>query len=664
MGGPPLGGLEHLGAERRLRGLRAAGAACGLARPATIACHYLAVGRFDPVELEVDLLRATRRTAAVRVHMRQDGTPLAEATVWAVAEGLAGYEWHEAEPPDAPAPGDTPTVEDRLGDQPTAQRSPFSFAAEPAAEARPMALGGGVGGVPGRAPRGPRLDRHRGGRVDGAGHARRLGRGPAPLPPSTCGGAGLMARTGGGAVDVPRGSPSAHGVDPAGITALIDALEGDEQLEPHGLIVQRHGVRVVEAAWAPHRIDRSRLIYSLSKTFTGTALALQLGEGRLSLDDLVSDHLPELFEAVDERTRRLRVRHVASMSTGHDRETFYEAITLDPDDPVRGFLRIPPDHEPGTAFAYNQPPVLALATILQRLAGQRLADYLRPRLLDPLGIGDLRWVQLRPGLDMGFSGVYTSLDAVARLGQLHLDGGAWQGRQLLPADWVPQASTPQVANPGEPDPDWQQGYGFQLWMSRHGYRGDGAFGQYMLVLPEHDAAVSIFSGNEDMQALLDHVWAHLLPALRPDPVRGDDGEEELAARIATLRVRTPSDRVGGGVPERTSATFAPGAGSERSHRSITSLAVAGDELVVHEGDASFAVPLGTAWAEGPTGHAAASAARSGDGRLRVDLAFLHSPHRLELLLDPAAGTFTAEWPAVPLFGAGLAYRLSEIRPPG
>jgi acyl-CoA thioesterase len=108
--------------------LRAAGAACGLDRPATIACHYLAVGRFDVVDLEVDLLRATRRTAAIRVHMSQGGTPLAEATVWAVADDLDGYVWDEAEPPAVPGPGDTPSVEDRLRGRPDAPRSPFSFA--------------------------------------------------------------------------------------------------------------------------------------------------------------------------------------------------------------------------------------------------------------------------------------------------------------------------------------------------------------------------------------------------------------------------------------------------------------------------------------------------------------------------------------------------------
>jgi hypothetical protein len=251
---------------------------------------------------------------------------------------------------------------------------------------------------------------------------------------------------------------------------------------------------------------------------------------------------------------------------------------------------------------------------------------------------------------------------VARLGQLHLDGGTWGGRRIVPAGWVEEASRPQVANPGEPEPDWQQGYGFQLWMSRHGYRGDGAFGQYMLVLPEHDAVVAIFSGNEDMQALLDHVWAHLLPALGTAPRPASDGDEALAARIATLAVPTARQRTGGGRLEPTTGTFTPGPSTGRSHRSITSLAVAGRQLVVHEGEASFAVPLGDAWTDGATGHVAASAARS-DGGLAVDLAFLHTPHRLELVLDPATATFTSRWPAVPLFGGGLGLRLCRFVPP-
>jgi hypothetical protein len=200
-------------------------------------------------------------------------------------------------------------------------------------------------------------------------------------------------------------------------------------------------------------------------------------------------------------------------------------------------------------------------------------------------------------------------------------------------------------------------------MSRHGYRGDGAFGQYMLVLPQYDAVVAILSGNENMQALLDHVWAHLLPAMGSGQLAEGNGDEELGERLATLSVPTSAERVRGSPPEATSATFTR-APTGRSHPSVTSLALAGDQLVIHEDEGSFAVPLRSSWTEGPTGHVAASAARDRDGRLVVDVAFLHTPHRLELRLDAPTRTFTAAWPAVPLFGAGIGRRLSELRPPG
>ena len=186
-------------------------------------------------------------------------------------------------------------------------------------------------------------------------------------------------------------SPSAQGVGSEGISAFLDAVEAHSGIEPHGLIVQRHGTRILEAFWAPHSADRA-VPPSPSKSFTGAALGLALGEGLLSLDDLVGDHLPELFDAeAPGATRRMRIRHIASMSSGHPAETLLDAFAADPDDPVHGFLTIPPDAEPGTIFAYNQPPVLTLARILQNLTGERLTDYLRPRILDPLGVGDLTW---------------------------------------------------------------------------------------------------------------------------------------------------------------------------------------------------------------------------------------------------------------------------------
>ena len=359
----------------------------------------------------------------------------------------------------------------------------------------------------------------------------------------------------------------------------------------------------------------------------------------------------------------MRIRHIASMATGHDRETYLEALAIDPADPVRGFLRIPPDAEPGTLFAYNQPPVVALATILQQLAGARLVDQLRPTVLDPIGVGDLRWRQIRPGIDMGFSGVYTNLDAIARLGQLYLDDGVWEGRRLLPEGWVADASSVQIPNPQREEPDWQQGYGFQLWMSQHGYRGDGAFGQYMVVLPEHDAVVAMFSCTEQMQAVLDLMWEHLLPAMSgADAGAAPGADDALAERLAGLTLRTAGDGLAAGAPDVPSMTFVPGASGPNGHRTVTGITTTDAAMVVHEGDRSFAVPLTAGWTVTDDG-VAASAARLHDGPLVVDLVFLATPHRLEIELDPTTATFTTRWPSMPLFGAGLDNRLTTLLTP-
>ncbi len=456
-------------------------------------------------------------------------------------------------------------------------------------------------------------------------------------------------------------SPSSQGVNADGITELIEMLEEDPRIEPHGLIVQRHGKRIAEGAWAPHTTTGNRLVYSLSKTFTGTALALALGESRLSLDDLVSDHLPELFDGVDPATRRMRIRHIASMATGHDRETWAEAQQLDPDDAVRGFLHIPPDAEPGTLFAYNQPPVMALARILQRLTGERLVDYLTPRALDPLGIADLRWARLPDGCDMGFSGVYTNLEAIARLGQLYLDDGVHDGARLLPEGWVAQASSVQIPNPQREEPDWQQGYGFQLWMSQHGYRGDGAYGQYMVVLPEQDAVIAVFSCTEQMQAVLDLMWEHLLPAFTDGPLPASAADDRLAERLAGLELRTARSRQWGDPLMLPAGTFTPAPHGPTSQRPLTRVDIDGGRMTLHEDIGTTEVALTEEWSV--AGDIAASATTLDDGRLAVDIAFLATPHRLEVEVEPAAGTFATRWAGFPLFGAGLKGRLTSLHAP-
>ncbi len=283
-------------------------------------------------------------------------------------------------------------------------------------------------------------------------------------------------------------------------------------------------------------------------------------------------------------------------------------------------------------------------------------------MLDPLGVGEFRWARTASGGDLGFSGVYTDLDAVARLGQLYLDDGVWDGRRLLPDGWVAAASAVQVANPERDEPDWQQGYGFQLWMSRHGYRGDGAFGQYMVVLPELDAMVAMFSCTEPMQVVLDAMWEHLLPAMHDRDTAAEPGRRRAgrAARDAVAADRRSSDWAAS--PRRQPVMTFRRASGVPSHPTITTVETTGGSMIVSEADDAIEVPLTEAWTHVDPS-LAVSASRLADGRLVVDVAFLATPHRLEIELDPSTATFVARWPLVPLFGAGLAPRLASMQAP-
>jgi CubicO group peptidase (beta-lactamase class C family) len=336
--------------------------------------------------------------------------------------------------------------------------------------------------------------------------------------------------------ELPRSTPADQHVDPGAVLAFVDTVDADPATELHSLMVVRHGHVVAEGWWAPHTAERTRLLYSLSKSFTSTALGFALAEGRFDLDDTVVSHFPEFDgDITDRRSRSVTVRHVASMASGHNRDMVGEAVARDPREPVRGFLLVPPDEEPGTIFAYNQPCTYALASIIARATGMRLSEYLRPRLFDPLGIGDVGWLTWQPGREQGFSGLFARTEDVAKLGQLYLQRGRWGTTQLIAESYVEQATSWQIDTANQDNIDWRQGYGFQFWMSRHGYRGDGAFGQFCIVLPEHDAVIAVTGGTEAMQAVLSNVWEHLLPGFAT--ARPHDGaQQDLDERLHSLRL--------------------------------------------------------------------------------------------------------------------------------
>ncbi|MEU1970672.1 serine hydrolase [Microbacterium sp. NPDC019599] len=324
---------------------------------------------------------------------------------------------------------------------------------------------------------------------------------------------------------LPRSRPQAQGVPAAAIARFVRAL--DDIPHVHTLTIARHGHVVAEFARPPYERDAPHALYSVSKSFTAIAVGLAIDERRFGLDDRVVDLLADLVpQHPSPRLEALRVRHLLTMTTGHDAEPWAED-----DDWARGILTAELAFEPGTHWLYNTPATHLLSQIVQTRTGERLLDYLTPRLFEPLGIVAPTWLQNPVGVDAGGFGLSLRVEELAAFGQLLLQRGRWNDRQLVPAEWIDQATSRQVAN-GTPSgtSDWDQGYGFQFWMCRHGaYRADGAFGQYVVVLPEHDAVVTMTGGLADMALPLEALWEIVLPAL--DTV-GEDAEVPAPRPIA------------------------------------------------------------------------------------------------------------------------------------
>jgi len=334
---------------------------------------------------------------------------------------------------------------------------------------------------------------------------------------------------------LPRSTPERQGISSADIIDFVDTA--DRQIDAmNSFMLVRHGYVVAEGWWAPYDAATPHILYSLSKSFTSTAVGLAISEGKMSLDDEVLKYFPEDAPADPSvNLKAMRVRDLLRMASGNVAEA-----TFTPDNIwTKAFLAQPVPFKPGTHFLYNSPATYMLSAIVQKVTGMTVLDYLKPRLFEPLGIGSPTWVMSPQGISAGAYGLSLRTEDIASFGQLYLQKGKWRGKQLVPSPWIEEATARQTANGSAPTSDWDQGYGFQFWRSRHNtYRGDGAFGQYCMVMPEYDAVVAITSGVRDMQAVMNLVWNKLLPAMKPNPLPDNAAERhKLEAKLASLMVK-------------------------------------------------------------------------------------------------------------------------------
>lgn len=355
---------------------------------------------------------------------------------------------------------------------------------------------------------------------------------------------------------LPRSTPAAQGVKPSAIEAFIADSE-KQALGLHSLMLVRHGNVVAEGWWSPYGADIPHMLYSLSKSFTSTAAGLAIGEGHFTLDDLVLSFFPDRAPAnPDKNLDAMRVRDLLCMGTGHAKDTVAGA-DRNQEDWVSAFLAQPVEYPPGTHFVYNSGATYMVSAIVQKTTGQTVLEYLTPRLFEPLGIEGATWECCPKGINVGGWGLAIKTEDIAKFGQLYLQDGVWEGTRLLPEGWVAEATAKQISNGDDPNNDWNQGYGFQFWRCRHGaYRGDGAFGQFCVVMPAEDAVVAVTAGTTNMGEVMNLMWRHLLPALGPAPMDEDPAaQERLARRLAGVSIPVaegkPSSRIAGEISGRT-----------------------------------------------------------------------------------------------------------------
>ncbi len=321
-----------------------------------------------------------------------------------------------------------------------------------------------------------------------------------------------------------RMSPESQGISSAAIRQFISAAQ-TSGLQWHSFMLLRHSNVVAEGWWKPFDANYKHTLYSLSKSFTSTAIGLLVKDGKVNVNDSVISFFPdELPSEISDNLKEMKVKNLLTMNTGHAEDTtpkMREATATW----TKTFLSLPVEHKPGSHFLYNTGATYMLGAIVKKVTGQDLETFLTPRLFVPLEINDHDWEKSPQGLNVAGWGLRVKTEDIAKLGQLYLQKGKWNGKEILAEEWVNDASSYQTSsNTG--DSDWSQGYGYQFWRCKPGFfRGDGAFGQYCVVMPQHDAVLIVTSESWDMQKQMTIMWENLLPSMQSSPL--PENAEEL-----------------------------------------------------------------------------------------------------------------------------------------
>lgn len=351
-----------------------------------------------------------------------------------------------------------------------------------------------------------------------------------------------------------RSTPEAEGLSSQHVSQFFDRLMNDGRSEVHSCIVMRHGRVIAEMYPKPWRQDYRHTMYSVSKSFTSVAVGMCIADSILSLQDSIGKFFPLLLpEDASDTLRAITVRDLLTMQSGLPVDTKMRTRETEW---IRMYLRKKPTSVPGTLWAYDSIVTYLLSAIVQEAADTTLMSLLQARLFQPMGIRDAAWEESPEGVTCGGWGLYIRPEDMAKFGQLLLDGGVWNGVQLVPHDWVDEMMKPQSVT-GK--------YSYQIWQSAYpGWvEANGSYGQMIIIIPEADMVVTLTQCNSSRtqvkqwikELLVNNCHRYPLPSprFRPDfniyelpTARGSRTSKRLMSPI-TMRLESNGlgwDRIG------------------------------------------------------------------------------------------------------------------------
>jgi len=320
--------------------------------------------------------------------------------------------------------------------------------------------------------------------------------------------------------DLPRVSPESQGVSSSDIKTYFDNILSCPTGEPHGIMILRHGKVIGELFPKPFDASYPQMLYSVAKSFVGIAVGLAIEENRLRLTDRVASFFPDLLpDSISDNLASMTVRDLLTMTSGIQPDPLMRTTGADW---IRRYLAKPAE-KPGETFHYDSMCSYLLSAIVQRVTGQKLLDYLMTRIFIPMHISVVEWEESPEGINTGGWGLRMQVESMAKIGQLLLNKGNWEGKQLISSEWV-EEMTSSLQETGMMDT-----YGYHIWRCDYpnAYRADGALGQYIIVAPDEDMVVAITQANTSNGVAERHLVWDLLRKVKSEPLHDTSGYVQL-----------------------------------------------------------------------------------------------------------------------------------------